>query len=66
MVSVSGAASLMRRAGSNHPKRSNRRGLVASCAIPASTSESHNHIYSAIIVLRLILHNCTVLDWENF
>ncbi|ERH24562.1 hypothetical protein HMPREF1980_01805 [Actinomyces sp. oral taxon 172 str. F0311] len=48
--------------GSNHPKRSNRRRAVASCAIPASASESHNHIYSANIGLRLIPYNCTVLD----
>jgi len=53
-VSVSGAASLMRRAGGKRLARSNGRGLVASFAIPASASESHIHIYSANIGLLCI------------
>ena len=65
-MSVSGAASLMRRAGGKRLARSNGRGLVASFAIPASASESHIHIYSANIGPMSIRWYCTALDWENF
>ena len=65
-MSVSGAASLMRRAGGKRLARSNGRGLVASFAIPASASESHIHIYSANIGPLSIRWYCKGLDWENF
>jgi len=65
-VSVSGAASLMRRAGSNRLKRCSGRDLVASPSIPVTLLESHNYIYSANIVPLSIRWYCTVLDWENF
>lgn len=62
MVSVSGAALLTRRAGSNRLKRSSSRDLVASFAIPASASESHNYIYSANIGPLRIRWYCKGLD----
>ena len=65
-VSLSGAASLMRRVGGKRLARSNGRGLVASPSIPVTPSESHNYIYSANIGPLSIRWYCKGLDWENF
>ena len=66
MVGLSGAASLMRRAGSSCLSRCNSRGLVATIAISAAAPESYNYIYSANIGPLSIRWYCKGLDWENF
>ena len=65
-MSLSGAASLMRRVGGKRLARSNGRGLVASPSIPVTPSESQIYIYSANIDCQSNLQYSAVLDWENF
>ena len=65
-ASLSGAALLTRRAGSNRHKRSSSRGLGLRRAIPAIASESQIHIYSANIAWWSIPQYFAVLHCENF